>query len=148
MRGRIYVGTSLRNAERANKIQQRFEEAGCEITYDWTKHGQVYTPADLEKIGVEEEKGVETADVFFLVFPARKGSHCELGLARGFGKKIVLLAEPLPGETHDTMEEKKTFYWLPKIKGRPAVSRFRDENEAIQFTLNYLDQKYERSNTQ
>jgi len=140
MRGRIYVGTSLRNAKRANELQQRFRDAGCEITYDWTTHGQVYTDAELEEFGVEEERGVESADVFFMVFPARNGSHCELGLARGFGVKIVLLIE----EEH----EKKTFYYLPKIANRPEVSRFTNEDEAVQFTLDFLDTKYERCNSQ
>jgi hypothetical protein len=140
MRGRIYVGTSLRNAKRANELQRRFEKAGCEITYDWTTHGQVHSDAELEEFGIEEERGVETADVFFMITPARNGSHCELGLARGFGVKIVLLLEK--------DQEKKTFYYLPEVKGRPEISRFTDEDEAVRFTLNYLDTKHERSNPQ
>jgi|19_taG_2_1085344.scaffolds.fasta_scaffold00041_46 hypothetical protein len=142
MRGRIYIGTSLQNAKRANELQARFKKAGCEITYDWTTHGQVYSDEELAEYGLAEETGVKNADVFFMVFPARKGSHCELGLARAFGVKIVLLTE------QDTMGEKKTFYFLPEVQNRPIVSRFRDEDKAVQFTLDYLDTKYGRSNPQ
>ena len=136
-RGKIYVGTSLRNSFRANQIQRRFELAGCEITYDWTTHGQVYNEEQLEKYGVQEELGVKSADVFFMISPARNGSHCELGLARAFGVKIVLLLE--------SEQEDKTFYYLPELDGRPSVSRFKDATEAINYTLKYLDLKHERS---
>ena len=125
MRGRIYVGTSLKNAQRANELQKRFRDAGCEITYDWTVHGQVYNDEELAQYGIEEERGVKNADVFFMVFPARNGAHFEMGLARGLGIKIVLLIE------HS--QEKKTFYYLP------GVARFTDEDEAVHHTLEFLD---------
>ena len=127
MRGRIYIGTSLHNIKRANELQARFIESGCEITYDWTAHGQVYSEKELAAYGIEEEAGVRNADVFFMVFPARFGSHFEMGLAHGLGVKIVLLIEQ--------EQEKKTFYYLP------GVSRFTDENEAVFHTLKYLDNR-------
>ena len=127
MRGKVYIGTSLNNAQRANDLQKRFSDAGCEITYDWTVHGQVHTEEELAQYGIEEERGVKDADVFFMIFPARTGSHFEMGLARGLDVKIVLLIEK--------EQELKTFYYLP------GVTRFTDEDDAVNYTLKFLDKR-------
>ena len=126
MRGTVYVGTSLLNANRAMQIMERLRQADVQISYDWTKRGQVYSEEELRKYGIAEKRGVIDCDVFFMIFPARNGSHFECGLAEGYGKHIVLLQEI---ET-----EQKTFYYLPGIK------RFKMEDEAIHHTLEFLDQ--------
>ena len=135
MRGTVYVGTSLHNIKRANEIQQRFRNEGCLITYDWTTHGQVYSEEDLKRIAVKEENGVKAADVFFMVFPARNGTHWEGGLARGLqlcGQKIeiVILVEE--------EQEKKTFHYLDN------VHKFADEDAAIQHALDFIDRKHNK----
>ena len=103
------------------------KQKGVHITYNWTTHGQVYSEEDLERIGIAEENGVKECQVFFMIFPGRTGTHTELGLARGLGKHLVLLEE--------VEVERKTFYHLP------GVQRFKKEEEAIQHTLEFLDQK-------
>jgi hypothetical protein len=125
MCGAVYVGTSLRNADRALQIMGRLRDAGVLITYDWTKHGQVYTEEELRQYGIEEEQGIIECDLFFLIFPGRAGSHVELGLARGNSKHIVILEE--------VEVEQKTFYHLP------GINRFKTEEEAIQYTLRFLE---------
>lgn len=127
MRGSVYIGTSLHNASRAQQLMGRFESENVSVTYDWTKHGQVYTEEELRKYGLAEKLGIKHCDVFFMIFPGRNGCHVELGLAIGFNKHIVLLEE--------TEVERKTFYHLPGIK------RFKTEEEAVQYTLQFLDSK-------
>jgi hypothetical protein len=128
--GKVYVGTSLHNAERAQQIQKRFRDAGCIITYDWTTHGQVHTEEELIRFGIEEEKGIQNCDVFFMIFPARTGTHWEGGLARGLqlaGKKIAIVI------LMEEDQEKKTFHYLD------GVSRFTDEDAAIEHSLSFIN---------
>jgi nucleoside 2-deoxyribosyltransferase len=122
--GRVYVGTSLLNAVRAQQIIARFREAGVAVTYDWTTHNQVYDDSDLVIVGQLEEEGVRTCDLFFMIQPARNGTHCEFGMARAWGKPVVILEE--------VIVEKKTFYY------RPGVYRFKTEDEAVTFALKLL----------
>lgn len=123
---RIYVASSLHNAERVQQFCRSFEAAGLEITYDWTHHGQVYTHDELRKYGEDELEGVLLADILFFVQPGRAGAHVELGIALaahrlGHDKTIVILEEePV---------EQKTFYHLD------FVHKFSDEQEAINFIL-------------
>ena len=127
MRGTVYVGTSLHNANRASHIMECLKQENVHITYDWTKHGQVYSEEDLARIAIDEEQGVINCQVFFMIFPGRNGTHIEFGLARGLKKHIVLLEE--------VEVERKTFYHLPDI------NRFKTETEAIQHTLQFLDSR-------
>lgn len=128
--GSVYVGTSLFNADRARTIQRKFREAGFDISYDWTQHGQVFTPADLARFGELEEAGVRDCDLFFMIQPGRFGTHCELGMARVLGKHVVILED---GRT----TEQKTFYYRPDGHARP-IHKLRDEDEAIALAINLL----------
>jgi nucleoside 2-deoxyribosyltransferase len=105
---KVYIGTSLLNAERARQVKKRLESLGIEITYDWTTHGQVHEEEELAKIGLMEKQGVAEADLFLMIFPSRTGSHFEMGLAYGLNIPIVLLME--------TEQELKSFYYLPGIR--------------------------------
>lgn len=125
--GKVYIGTSLHNAARAKELKSRLEELGIMCTYDWTVHGQVFTPEELSAYGVAEERGVTEADVFLHVFPGRCGTHFEMGLARGHGVPIVMLEEEVV--------EQKTFYYLP------GLYRAKTEDEAINYILEILGYK-------
>lgn len=120
----VYVGTSLLNAEQAKKIITRFHAAGIQITYDWTVHGQVFDEDNLRKYGVEELNGVKNADLFFMLHPARSGTHVELGIALASGIPVVLV--------HDLNAERKTFYFVPN------VFRFTSIDDAFVFALERL----------
>lgn len=125
--GKIYIGTSLHNAVRAKQLQSRLEKLGIICTYDWTIHGQVFTPEELTEFGIAEEKGVAEADVFLHIFPGRCGTHFEMGLARGHGIPIVMLEEEVV--------EAKTFYYLP------GLFRAKTEDEAIGYIVKILRDK-------
>ncbi len=122
---KIYVGTSLHNADRAKHIIKRFLDKGISISYDWTRHGQVYNDDELAKYGLLEEQGVRSCDVFFMIQPARIGTGIEFGMAYILGKPIIIL--------EDVEAEKKTFYY------RPNVFRFKSEDDAISFALSKLE---------
>jgi nucleoside 2-deoxyribosyltransferase len=124
---KVYVGSSLFNTIRVRQIQERFRLAGIGISYDWSKHGQVYNEAELARIGDLEERGVKDCDLFFMIQPARNGTHCEMGLARAWGKPIVILEE--------IEVEQKTFYY------RPGVYRCKTEDEAFNLALRLLEGK-------
>ncbi len=130
MMGKVYVASSLHNAQRVRRIQNRFAMEEVFTTYDWTSHSQVFEPADLARYGELEEKGVVDCDVFFMIHPARNGAHCELGMARVLGKHIVIL-EDVP------VEELKTFYFRPDGHHRP-IHRFQNEDAAVEFALSIL----------
>lgn len=125
MRGRLYVGSSLRNAKRAREVMDRFEQEGVQITYDWTPHGQVYSEEDLTRIGNLEADGVRTCDVFLMVFPGRNGAHFECGMAYMAGKHVVLLEE--------VEVERKSLYYLD------GIVRIPDLEQAVKHILEFMD---------
>lgn len=122
--GKIYIGSSLYNAEQVKKARDMFIEAGHQITYDWTTHGKVTSQEELKKFGEEELKGVADCDVFFMMQPSRYGTHIEFGIALGLGKPIVMIVD------HDS--EMKTFYMLSNVR------RFDDFDSAFNHTLEYF----------
>jgi len=125
--GRVYIASSLHNAERVKHIKQKLESLGVMVTYDWTVHGQVFDKEELIRIAIAEEQGVSDADVFLMVFPGRTGTHVEFGLARGLGIPIVLLEE--------VEVEQKSFYYLP------GLHKTQTEEEAIRAVLRILQDK-------
>lgn len=124
----VYVGSSLFNTERVKNIQKRFEVAGVAIAYNWAQHGRIIgaTAETYNKIGNLETNGVKGCDLFFMVHPARFGTHTELGIAIGTDKPIVML-----NDTGEEVEE-KPFYHLAN------VFRFTNEDEALTFALSKL----------
>ena len=122
--GKVYIGTSLHNAGRANEIREKLQSLGITCAYNWMVHGQVFTEEELTKFGIAEENGVSEADVFLMVFPGRNGTHFEMGLARGLNIPIVMLEE--------AEVEQKTFYYLP------GIHKAKTEDEAIEYILQIL----------
>ena len=118
----VYVGTSLHNVSRAKSIITRFRSNNIEISYDWTVHGQVFDVDDLTYIAEAEICGVKNCDLFFMIQPGRSGTHCELGIAIGLNKPIIILGDC-------GVFEKKSFYYA---KG---VEHFSDEDAAVNAAL-------------
>lgn len=124
---KVYVASSLLNANRATEIMNQFRAAGATITHDWTTHGMITDEAELGRHGQMEFHGAVNCDLFFFLHPGRTGAHVELGaaLASTNNPTIVMLFE---GEAPET----KTFYHLE------CVNRFYDAQEAMQFSLEKL----------
>lgn len=89
---KFYIASSLGNYETAEKIANYLVSRGWEQTYDWTKHGAVTDPDSLKNVSDLELRGVTGCDVFFLLLPAKRGSHTEFGAALAFGKPVIILS--------------------------------------------------------
>lgn len=126
---KVYIASSLHNADRVQKLAKLFISHGIEISYDWTTHGQVFSKDELKRYGEAEINGVLDADVLFFLQPGRAGAHVELGIALAMtrlGRNIaIVLLEEEP-------VEQKTFYYLD------SVNKFDDIDDAINFTLRIL----------
>ncbi len=68
---------------------------------------------DLKMIAQKERNAVLEADFVVILLPGGKGTHIELGIALGQGKKIYLYS---PDGAIDNLETTSTFYHLPDVK--------------------------------
>jgi hypothetical protein len=121
---KVYIASSLHNAERVRYFKKKFEDHGVAITYDWTTHGMVTTEEELRKCGAGERDGVLDCHLLFLIQPARMGAHWEGGLAMAKNIPIVILEE--------VPVEQKTFYYLDN------VFKFTAEDDAFNHALKLL----------
>ncbi len=94
---RVYVAGGA--AERLTVARQwirRLQEAGIEVTHDWTQDPgwdcAAPTRASLDAAAREDLDGVRRADVLWYLAPATKseGAACELGAALAWGKRVVV----------------------------------------------------------
>lgn len=89
---RFYIASTLENAEMVRWFAGKLKSWGWQQTYDWTVHGPVQGPL-LAETAEKELSGVKEADIVFVLFPAKRGTHVELGAAIALKKKIILWAE-------------------------------------------------------
>lgn len=88
---KIYIISSLRNADRVKSIRDRLSTHGISLTYDWTTHGQIIDAEGRKKAAEGERQGVRDAKCILMLLPCRKGSHVELGIALENDKPVVML---------------------------------------------------------
>ncbi|MGG2028019.1 nucleoside 2-deoxyribosyltransferase [Gottfriedia sp. S16(2024)] len=110
---KFYLASSLKNIEMVRYVSKILIEKGFINTYDWTTNENVTTLEELKVIGQKEKEAVIKADFVVVLFPAGKGSHIELGIALGSGKKVYLYS---PNKEVDNFETTSTFYHLPEIE--------------------------------
>jgi hypothetical protein len=109
---KFYVASSFKNIEIVRDVVRRLCNKGHIQTYDWTENKDVTTFVQLRDIGQKEKEAVIESDCIIVVFPAGKGSHVELGIALGMGKKIYLYS---PDNGINNFENTSTFYHLPEV---------------------------------
>lgn len=112
---KVYVGASLAEKEVAQQIIQRLLSEGFIITYDWTTHGRLTDIKELKECCYKEMHGVQECDIFFMYFPARFGTHVELGIALALNKKIILVVDKANPSFGVSNFEEKTFYQADSI---------------------------------
>jgi hypothetical protein len=110
---KFYVASSFKNIETVRYVSQQLVKRGFIHTYDWTKNERASTFDDLKAIGIEEKNAVIESDFLIVLIPAGKGSHIELGIALGQGKKIYLYS---PDDQLNNFETTSTFYHLPEVE--------------------------------
>lgn len=110
---RFYVASSFKNIETVRFISKQLRDMGYIHTYDWTKNERTSTIEELKEIGIQEVKAVKESDFIIVLMPAGKGSHIELGIALGQGKRIYLYS---PNNEVNDIETTSTFYHLPEVQ--------------------------------
>lgn len=110
---KFYVASSFKNLESVRYVARQLVKKGFIYTYDWTKNERASTFEDLKVIGTEEKNAVLESDLLIVLIPAGKGSHIELGIALGQGKKIYLYS---PDDQINHFETTSTFYHLPEVE--------------------------------
>lgn len=115
---KFYVASSLQNRNAVVYVTNQLKSQGYLHTYDWTQntisdeHRQS-TLHDLSKIGRQEKKAVMDSDFVVILLPGGKGTHIELGIALGLGKKVFLYS---PDGTINNSETTSTFYHLTEVE--------------------------------
>jgi nucleoside 2-deoxyribosyltransferase len=115
---KFYIASSFRNMDAVNYVTKQLMIKGYLHTYDWTKNAQAreektFTFEDLKEIGQKEKDAVINSDFIVVLLPGGKGTHIELGIALGLGKKTFLYS--LDGAL-DQFEKTSTFYHLPEVE--------------------------------
>ncbi len=110
---KFYIASSFKNIDSVSYVSEKLKSKGHIHTYDWTKNENVLTVQELKEIGEKEKAAVLEADLFVMLLPAGKGSHVELGLAIGNGKKAYVYS---PTDEVFKTENTTTFYHLPEVE--------------------------------
>lgn len=110
---KFYVASSFKNIDTVRYVCQQLKKRGFIHTYDWTKNQRASTFDDLRVIAFQEKKAVIESDFIIVLLPAGKGSHIELGIALGQGKKIFLYS---PNGDINNFETTSTFYHLDEVE--------------------------------
>jgi nucleoside 2-deoxyribosyltransferase len=102
---KVYVSGTSKRAELANEVMQRLQDAGHEITFDWTIDIPNEGDMDAEEMARRAEmaiNAVKAADAVVLLITKEMrgvGSMVEIGVALG-NDKVVLVAELEEGFNH------------------------------------------------
>ena len=110
---KFYIASSFSNQEMVKHLSRMLTEQGHEQTYDWTLNSRAENTEALAAIGQLEKAAVLEAEMFFILLPAGKGSHIELGLALATEKKVYLFSEE--AAVYD-FSATTTFYHLPEVE--------------------------------
>ncbi len=110
---KFYVASSFKNIDTVRSVSKQLINKGYIQTYDWTKNEKASTLKDLKDIGQLEKSAVMEADFLIVILPAGKGSHIELGIALGQGKRIYVYS---PSNEVNNVETTSTFYHVPEVK--------------------------------
>ncbi|WP_409342510.1 nucleoside 2-deoxyribosyltransferase [Paenibacillus sp. MBLB4367] len=110
---KFYVASSFKNLRTVRYVSEQLIRKGYVHTFDWTQVEEVASIEQLREIGQKEKNAVIEADFIVVILPAGKGSHIELGIALGQGKKVYLYS---PDEEVNNTETTSTFYHLPEVE--------------------------------
>lgn len=88
---KVYVATSWENRHLVNEVVAVLP-GSFELSYDWTGHTFDDDPAD---VCTRDFKGVSDADFVLVLLPGGYGTHVELGIALGLGKRVIIVGETM-----------------------------------------------------
>lgn len=108
----LYVASGLDNRQNASDLMRALEAVGHTITYDWTRHGP--QPHRMAEVAALEEEGIRKADAVVVLLMGMRGTHYEMGYARGKDLPVVLVTGG-----HDLF---CAFYHTPMVHHVPGGS--------------------------
>lgn len=109
---KFYIASSFSNVDSVRYVIDRLVHKGYIHTYDWTANERASSFDQLTEIGEREKAAVLKADFVINLLPAGKGSHIEMGIALGQGKRVFLYS---PNDDVNNVEITSTFYHLPEV---------------------------------
>lgn len=118
---RYYIATSLKNTEdywRLDKVLAELPD--WDNTCRWPE-----LPEELSRTNILnlELRGVRTADLVVVLFPAGRGTHVEIGYALGRGVPVLALGgagEEILAFDHPLVMHNRMFSW-PTVEDAPRM---------------------------
>nr|WP_275695620.1 group-specific protein [Fredinandcohnia sp. SECRCQ15] len=110
---KFYVASSFANIDSVRYVSESLKNKGYLQTYDWTANERATSLGQLMEIGKKEKAAVLESDFVIILLPAGKGSHIEMGIALGQGKRVFLYSS---NNDVNKFELTSTFYHLPEVK--------------------------------
>jgi hypothetical protein len=109
---KFYVASSFKNINSVRYVANTLKGEGFTHTYDWTQNDRAEDIPALREIGEKEKIAVMESDFVIVLLPGGKGSHIELGIALGLGKRVYLYS---PDQQINDPTTTSTFYHLPEV---------------------------------
>ena len=108
----FYIASSFKNIEQVRELSSVLKLKGFTQSYDWTQNEKANSFEKLATIGEKEKEAVMNSDFLVILLPAGKGSHIELGIALGLGKRIYIYS---PTNEINEYDKTSTFYHIKDI---------------------------------
>lgn len=109
---KFYIASSFQNKEKVKELSKILKQNGNIHSYDWTQNDRATSIESLHNIGEKEKNGVMDSDFLVVLLPGGKGTHIELGIALGLGKRIYLYS---PNDEINDYEKTSTFYHVEGV---------------------------------
>ena len=92
---KYYIATSLTRAKHHNSIRDALNPDKFQLTYDWTKHGNIKSTSQdrLNTVAMNESRGILQADIVIVLLPGGFGTHVEIGLGIAANKTVIIHSE-------------------------------------------------------
>lgn len=130
----FYIASSFKNKEIVKVLAVQLKMEGFYHTYDWTINDRADSMDLLASLGENELSAVRNSDFLVMLLPGGKGSHIEMGIALGLGKRVYLYS---PNNDIYDFDKTSTFYHVAGvIKFVGDIESFRQflvQQEAINF---------------
>ena len=108
----FYIASSFSNIDKVRELSNKLKSIGYIHSYDWTQNERANSIEALYNIGEKEKEAVMYSDFFVILLPAGKGSHIEMGIALGLGKRVYLYSAT--NEIYD-YDKTSTFYHIDGV---------------------------------
>ncbi|MGA9225484.1 MAG: nucleoside 2-deoxyribosyltransferase [Mesobacillus sp.] len=108
----FYIASSLNNKEMVKSLADQLKMEGFYHSYDWTINDRADSMDILASIGERELSAVRNSDFLVMLLPGGKGSHIEMGIALGLGKRVYLYS---PNNDIYEFDKTSTFYHVAGV---------------------------------